>query len=364
MKNQLNSLTKQALLASTLIGVTACQNTKKPEQAEEKNVQPNLVFVFGDQWRAQDLGYMGNEQVKTPAIDKLSKESANFTNTVATCPVCSPYRACLITGQYPLSHGIFYNDKPLNPEVTSIAKVYKTAGYETGYIGKWHLNGHPKGEDTWEHRKKPVVKERRQGFDFWKVLECTHSYNNSIYYDEKDSLHKWDGYDAIAQTKMAMDYIKKHKNKPFILFLSWGPPHAPYQTAPKKYKQMYNDSSKINLRPNVPDDLKAIAQKEIAGYYAHIAALDDCIADLQTAINEAGIAENTIFVFTSDHGDMLRSHGMIKKQKPWDESVHVPLLVKYPKVTPGKTIEMPIGASDLMPTLLGQIGRASCRERV
>ncbi|MHC4497437.1 MAG: sulfatase-like hydrolase/transferase, partial [Planctomycetota bacterium] len=104
--------------------------------------KPNLVFIFADQWRAQATGYAGNTDVKTPHLDKLAKESINFTNAVSGCPVCSPYRASLLTGQYWLTHGIFYNDKSLDPDATTIGKVYSRAGYETGYIGKWHIDGH------------------------------------------------------------------------------------------------------------------------------------------------------------------------------------------------------------------------------
>ena len=327
--------------------------------ANKKVQQPNVIFVFADQWRAQDIGYIGNTQVKTPALDKLSEESIVFTNAVSGCPVCSPYRASLLTGQYPLTHGVFYNDKPLNPETYTIAKIYKQAGYETGYIGKWHLNGHEPGEDTFESRMKFIPEDRRQGFDFWQVLECTHDYNNSYYYEDSHERLKWPDYDAIAQTKSAIEYIrgKSTGDKPFLLMLSWGPPHAPYQTAPEKYREMFLPES-IEVRPNVPDELRSKAREEIAGYYAHIAALDDCIKELLDAMEETGIRENTIFVFTSDHGDMLHSHGMTKKQKPWDESLTVPFLLRYPEKLglKQKKIEMPINTPDILPTLLGLSG--------
>lgn len=325
----------------------------------EKQQAPNIVFVFADQWRAQDVGFNGNDMVRTPALDKLAGESVVFKNAISGCPVCCPYRASLLTGQYPLTTGVFYNDKPLNPEVNSMAKIFKKAGYNTGYIGKWHLNGHKPGEETFEARKKFIPKERRQGFDFWQVLECTHDYNNSYYYEDSPEIKKWKGYDAIAQTHSALNYINEnaHNDKPFLLVLSWGPPHAPYQTAPQKYRDLYSPE-KIKLRPNVPAELEETARKEIAGYYAHIAALDDCVNELIAGIDKAGIAENTIFVFTSDHGDMLRSHGMTKKQKPWDESLRVPFILRYPKLTgsKNKTIEMPINTPDILPTLLDLAG--------
>jgi arylsulfatase A-like enzyme len=326
---------------------------------KEEPQKPNIIFVFADQWRVQDVGYNGNNVVKTPVIDKLSEESVVFTNAVSGCPVCCPFRASLLTGQYPLTHGVFYNDKPLNPDAVSLAKVVKQAGYETGYIGKWHLNGHTSGEETFEARLKFIPEERRQGFDFWQVLECTHDYNNSFYYEDSPERLKWQEYDAIAQTKSAIGYIneKSKGDKPFLLMLSWGPPHAPYQTAPEKYQKMYSPDQ-IQIRPNVPDELREKARRDIAGYYAHISALDDCMKELLDAVSDAGIKENTIFVFTSDHGDMLYSHGNTKKQQPWDESLGVPFLLRYPKKfgTAKKQIDMPINTPDIMPTLLGLSG--------
>lgn len=303
---------KIAIVLSVFVAFVSCI---RPSEKTDKKL-PNLVFVFADQWRAQALGYAGNKQVKTPNLDRLADESLTFTTAISTCPVCSPYRASLLTGQYPLTHGIFYNDKPLKDEIKTIAEVYKDHGYKTGYIGKWHLNGHPEGEDRRVYRELPVPKSRRQGFDYWKVLECTHDYNNSLYQDEDNVRHTWNGYDAEVLTDFAIAYINRNKENPFILFLSWGPPHAPYPTAPEKYREMYADYQSINLRPNVPDTLKEKAQKAIAGYYAHCTALDEYISRIQKAIEEAGIEENTLFVFTSDHGDMLYSHAQVKKQKP------------------------------------------------
>ena len=302
------------------------------------------------------MGYMGNKDVRTPNLDKLASEGIVFRTAVSGSPVCSPYRASLLTGQYPLTHGIFYNDKPLNTSAPTIAEVFKASGYATGYIGKWHINGHDKNTSSVTGRRSPVPKSRRRGFDFWKVCECTHDYNNSIYFNEDDERHLWDGYDAIAQTREAQEYIKTHSGKkPFILFLSWGPPHDPYHTAPKEYEEIYKDYKKLSVRPNVPDSLNEVTQKKMAGYYAHIAALDDCMGDLIQTIKESGIEGETILVFTSDHGEMLHSHGMTKKQKPWDESILVPFILRYPALhgKNGSTFTMPINTPDLMPTLLG-----------
>lgn len=319
--------------------------------AEKDRLKPNLVFVFADQWRAQDVGYAGNKQVRTPNIDMLANEGVVFTNAISNCPVCSPARASLMTGQYPLTHGVFYNDKPLSSDALCLAEVYKQNGYQTAYIGKWHINGRDNNTTTAESREEPVPKERRQGFDYWRAFECTHDYNNSYYYDENNVRHKWEGYDALAQTREAISYIKNNKENPFVLFLSWGPPHAPYQTAPEEYRKLFKDED-IAVRPNVPDSLIEQTKNWLRGYYSHIAALDDCVGQLQKAIKGEGLDENTIFVFTSDHGDMLNSHAQLKKQKPWEESISIPFILKYPtELMPG-IMDKVFSYPDIMPTLL------------
>ena len=234
-----------------------------------------------------------------------------------------------------------------------MAEIYKEQGYQTGYIGKWHLNGHKRGEDAFSARDKPVSKDRRQGFDYWKVREVTHDYNNSFYFDENDQKQVWKGYDAFSQTDSAISYIKKNKENPFFLMMSWGPPHNPYHTAPEKFRAMY-DPAKINLRENVPAYLQDSARKVIADYYAHITALDKALGDLMEALDKQGIADNTILVFTSEHGDMLFSKGVLRKQRPWDESIKVPMLIRYPeKIKTARNIKGPINTPDLLPTLLG-----------
>jgi arylsulfatase A-like enzyme len=305
---------------------------------------------LADQRRAQAAGYAGDPNAITPNLDELAKESINFSNAVSGCPVCCPYRASLITGRYPLTHGVFLNDVRLNNDAVSIAQAYNNAGYETAYIGKWHLDG--------DHRSAFIPRERRQGFKFWKALGCTHDYNNSFYYADENVKLKWEGYDAIAQTKEAQRYIRTHADgKGFVLFLSWGPPHSPYNTAPQRYNDLFKDKS-LTLRPNVPKEHEERARKALAGYYAHIAALDDCVGKIVRTLKELGLENNTILVFTSDHGDMLYSQGERKKQRPWDESIMVPFLVRYPAAhgRAGRTIDTPINTPDIMPTLLALSG--------
>lgn len=337
-------------LAACLAGCRNGSTSGSPEK-------PNVIFVFADQWRAEATGYAGNPDVITPVIDKMAGESVVFHNAVATMPVCAPYRGTLLTGQYPLTHGLFYNDKPLATDATTMGKIFKQNGYTTGYVGKWHVNGHANGEHPFAARDRPVPRERRQGFDYWKVREVTHDYNNSFYFDENDEKHFWEGYDVFPQTDSAIGFIRNSKNSPFLLVLSWGPPHNPYETAPEKYRDMY-DPSKLFVRPNVPPAMQDSARKILAGYYAHCTAIDEALGRLLKTLDEEGIADNTIIVFTSDHGDMLLSKGVLRKQRPWDESILVPMLLRYPAKYGKKRIDVrkPIGTPDLLPTLLGLSG--------
>jgi len=316
-------------------------------------MSPNIVYVLTDQWRGQAFGYAGDPNVSTPNIDALAKRCINFENAVSVCPVCTPHRASLLTGRYPTSTGMFLNDLYLPAEELCLAEILKDAGDDTGYIGKWHLDGH--GRDSY------IPHERRQGFDYWKVLECTHDYNNSHYYAGHDpTKRKWDGYDAYPQTEDARAYIRDRANseKPFLLLVGYGGPHFPHDNAPEQLKALY-PVDEITLRANVPEEMDLKAREELKGYYAHCTAIDRCVGDLYRSLEEAGLADNTIFVFTSDHGDMFGSQGKRprRKQLPWDESVRVPFLLRFPAIhDEGQSVKTPINTPDILPSLLSLAG--------
>lgn len=319
-------------------------------------MKPNVVYILTDQWRAKATGYNGDPNAITPNIDRLAAESLDFMNAIGTSPVCTPARAALLTGRFPTSTGMFMNDIPLSPDEQSIGKAFKAGGYETGYIGKWHVDGHG--------RASYIPPERRQGFDYWKVLECTHDYQNSEYYDGNDqTIKKWSGYDAFAQTEDACEYIRQHRESPFFLTLSLGPPHFPHHNAPEEFQNRFSPED-VQFPPNaVFDDpeAEAYARKEAAGYYAHIAALDGCVASVVDTLKAAGLEQNTILIFASDHGEMMGSHNHtpFKKQIFWDESCRVPYLLRYPPLTSdqkGRKVTTPLGTVDITPTLLSLCG--------
>lgn len=318
-----------------------------PFNKAEGKKAPNVLLVLADEWRAQDVGFNGNNDVVTPNLDRLASSSIKFTNMISCCPVCSPYRASLFTGQYPLTTGVFVNDVQLNPESHTLSKVFKAAGYQTAYIGKWHLDG--------RGRSSLIPVERRHGFEYWKVLECTHEYNQSYFWGPDNKKGMWKGYDAYAQTSDAVNCIKEMniKGQPFFMVLAWGPPHTPFETAPESCKNKYRDMQ-LKVRDNVPKSLHNEAIADLIGYYGHMTALDSCIGVLRRFLVDSGLDRNTIFIFSSDHGAMVRSHGFNHKQQPYEESIHVPLLIRFPKFfgNKGKINDMLISSPDLMPTLL------------
>ena len=316
--------------------------------------KPNIVYILADQWRGDATGYAKDPNVKTPNLDQLAQQGLNYTNTVSVCPVCTPHRASLMTGRFPTSTGMFLNDAYLPSEELCMAEILQQAGYARAYIGKWHIDG--------QGRESFIPPDRRQGWDYWKGNECTHTYNKSAYYSGNDpEIKYWDGYDAFAQTKDAQSYLKDKAagGQPFVLMLAFGPPHFPHATAPEEYKKLY-PLNQIKLPPNVPASQQQAARKELQGYYAHCSAIDHCVGEMMKTLGETGLAENTILIFTSDHGESMGSHGNrpTQKQVPWDESARVPFLLRYPAAhgTKGATVKTPLTTPDILPTLLGLVG--------
>jgi arylsulfatase A-like enzyme len=326
--------------------------------AAAKTRPPNVLLIIADEWRAQATSWNGDGNVFTPNLDRFARESLCFDRAVSNLPVCCPARASMMTGQYPLTHGVFINDVELKPKGATLGQTFQHAGYRTGYIGKWHLFGSPDGK--YGRRLAPVPRDKRFGFEYWKACECTHDYNHSLYYDGDDPQPKyWPGYDASSQTDDAIGFIERSakRSDPFLLCLSLGPPHFPYGTAPAEFREQYRTRS-MSLRPNVPDGKCAEATEILRGYYAHMAALDSCFERLFRSLDRAGIAEDTIVIFTSDHGDMMLSQGLTTKLYPWDESVRIPLLIRYPRRLgrKGSRVNSAFGMPDLMPTVLALAG--------
>ena len=350
MKIKLFSIT----LLLTVVTLSSCKKETKSESVSESSKEvskkPNIVYILTDQWRGSALGYAGNPDVKTPNLDAFAKEAVNFTNAVSVTPVCTPHRAALLTGKFPTTTGMIVNDVYLPSEELCMAEIYKEAGYNTAYWGKWHLDGH--GRSTY------IPKERRQGFDFWRALECSHNYTKMPYYDnDNEELKHWNTYSPFAIVEDANQYLAQHAKDeaPFLAVVSIATPHYPHGSAPKKYKDMYSPES-LKLNPNITEEFKERSRKELQGYYAHATATDEAIGRLLNQIRTLNLLDNTIIVFSADHGEMMGAHGVkpFVKQLAWDESIRVPFLIQYPGIDKqkGAVVNAPLTTPDILPSLL------------
>jgi len=312
--------------------------------------RPNLLFVFADQMRGFDMACAGNPDVRTPNLDRLSREGMMFEEAVANIPVCTPSRGTMLTGLYPLAHRAVANDLPLAVGVPGLGTLARAAGYRTGYVGKWHLDGVPRLRFT-------PPGPRRHGFDFWAVCNCAHRYFAAQYFRDTPEPVRIEGYEPVGQSDLALEFLEQDDPRPFCLVLSWGPPHNPYRDVPEEYLALYPPDA-LTLRPNVPRDCdRRRAATELAGVYAHITALDAQLGRLLDALDRTGRADDTIVVFTSDHGDMLWSHGRTRKQQPFEESIRIPFLIRWPgRIPAGARSRALLSTVDFAPSLLSLMG--------
>lgn len=320
-------------------------------------MKPNIIMIVSDQHRFCDVGYCGNEDVSTPNMDYMAREGVWFSNAYSSCPLCVPARGSLFTGLHALHHGAAANDMPVRKGLEGIADVMVRAGYDTAHVGKWHIGGIP--------REKFITKEERLGFQYWRGYECNHSYQD-FYYDDDDNVrHKEKGYEPETQTSLALEYIEHHEkesDKPYFLSLCFAAPHDPYRDIPEEYLKKYDDMD-LKMRPNFEEKNREMTGmlagdivKSLAGYYAHIEQIDRQIGRILSYLEETGQAEHTLVLYTSDHGDMLKSHGLGMKQYPFEESAKIPMVFYYKgHLAKGKRSQ-PVGLVDLPVTIAAIAG--------
>ncbi len=317
---------------------------------------PNIVYLFSDQHRNCSWPGGGTTQVQTPNLERLASQGVVLSNCISNYPLCSPHRASLLTGRFPQANTVTKNVEPerdpLPTTEPSIARALRNAGYATGYVGKWHL--YP-GSDT---GTLVPPGDHRHGFDdFWRAC---HNYNDRYdtrTYDDDGIEFVLPGYAPKSQMDLVQEFIEEHTGGPFCIFLSWQPPHTPYSEAPSRFLDLY-PADQIEVRPNVPEELVTPALLEDhRQYYAHVSALDEQIGRLMDKLDELGIADNTIVVYSSDHGDMLGSLGYRAKNRPWEESINVPFVIRWPAGIPGdRRLETLFSTVDITPTLLSLAG--------
>ncbi len=366
----------------------------KPATLDEfylKNTpKPNLLIIHTDEHNLRTLGCyretMSEEQafmwgresiVETPHIDRLAEEGVLCKNWYATSPVCTPSRASMISGLYPIATGSHRNDLPLNDGLVSFAQILKNNGYATSYVGKWHLDGDAKpgfnparqfgfddnrymynrghwkslGED--ENGPKVLDKVSKQG---WAVF-------NPELSDEKN-------FTTDFLVNRTLEIIERDQEKPFCVMLSIPDPHGPDKVR-KPYSEMYLDmnfeqpktaNANGHVLPlwNKPENGKKtnnFHEKGIAQYFGMVKCIDDNVGRIMAYLKEKGLDDNTIVVFTSDHGDLMGEHGKLNKGLPYEMSARVAFVLKYPaKVKAGKQIQKAYTMADFTPSILGLMG--------
>jgi arylsulfatase A-like enzyme len=322
--------------------------------SEDKPRKPNIVFVFADQHRNCSWPGGGDPQVKMPNLETLAKDGVTFNHCISNHPLCSPYRASLLTGRYQQATGIANNvgnGEGLRPTEVTIADVLKKAGYATGYVGKWHL--YPRAQQGAVVPPGP----HRHGFDWWRISYNFRQRYNTYYLDDDGKKVVLPDYAPKCQMGQVMEFVEKNADRPFCVFLSWHPPHPPYKEAPKQFADLYTADG-IKLRGNVPkaDDTPRRRENHVE-YFAHVSAMDEEIGRLMKKLAALGIADNTIVCYSSDHGDMLGSFGLRNKNKPWEESINVPFVIRWPGGVPGgRRLDTLFSTVDIAPTLLGLAG--------
>jgi len=313
--------------------------------------QPNVIVFFTDQQRWDTSGLHGNPLDLTPNFDRMAQRGTHFSNAITCQPVCAPARACLQTGLYATEHGVFRNGLSLADDAVTLADCFNDAGYDTGYIGKWHLAGkEPNGD--W---RLAVPKERRGGYAYWlgaDLTEFTSDAYNTVLFDGEGNPVKLPGYRVDATADAAIRYIDDHKSNPFFLFLSFLEPHFQNHRddypAPDGYEERYRGKW-------IPPDLAALGgstHQHIAGYYGMVKRLDEALGRLLDSLKSLDLLENTIVLFTADHGCHFKTRNDEYKRSCHDSSVHIPAAACGPGFDGGGRIESMVSLLDFMPTLV------------
>lgn len=352
--------------------------------------KPNLLIIHTDEHNFRTIGCyretLSDEQafmwgkntiVETPNIDKLAHSGLLCTNWYASSPVCTPSRASMITGLYPVATGSPKNDMPLLNEVVTFAQILKKNGYATSYVGKWHLDGHAK--PGFEPKRNFGFDDNRYMFNrgHWKALAEN---ENKVWVNQeknknggvKFNIEKVDekSFTTDFLFDRSIEIIERDKSKPFCLMLSIPDPHGPNQVR-KPYNEMYahmtfenpqtiykeGDISPKWVKRGKKNTAKKLNQEAMAQYFGMVKCIDDNVGKILNFLEKEGLDKNTIVIFTSDHGDLMGEHGKHNKGLPYETSAKVPFILRFPgKVIPGKQIEKAYTMADFTPTILGLMG--------
>jgi len=320
--------------------------------------RPNVVVFFTDQQRWDTLGLHGNPLELTPNLDRVAHGGTHFANTFTCQPVCAPARSCLQTGLYATQTGVFHNGLALREDAVTLAHCFAQAGYRTGYVGKWHLGGVDPG---FFGGQEPVPPERRGGYDYWLAADLSEFVSDAyrtVLFDGEGRPVELPGYRVDAYTDAAIRYIDAHRREPFFLFLSLLEPH--FQNHRDDYPAPDGYAERFAGRW-MPPDLAALggsAHQHLPGYFGMVKRLDEAFGRLLDALKSLGLHENTIVLFTSDHGCHFKTRNDEYKRSCHESSVRIPAAACGPGFDGGGRVRQLVSLVDLAPTLLDAAGLA------
>ena len=344
----------------------------------------NILLLYVDQMRYDAMGCAGNPVIRTPALDRLAGEGANFTRAVTSVPVCVAARHSLLTGHRCATHGRFANNRPdPEPNLYTIPQLLGSAGYLTRAIGKMHWAPPRRhyGFQTMELMEE--IPSRREEDDYLMYLKANglghvrqvHGVRNLLYHHPQVSAIPEEHHGSTWVADRTVEFLRANHHRPFFCWSSWIAPHLPWN-APEPFASMYPadevdapyawDQDRETLAPSLRAN-KATADVEFASmehlkriralYYGNISLIDKGVGRILRALDALGLAENTLVVFASDHGEMMGDHGLFQKSKPYEASMRVPFLMRAPgRVQAGSTPDDRVSQVDLMPTFLDAAG--------
>lgn len=336
-----------------VLGANACA-------AAAQQPRPNIVFILIDDLRWDALGYTGHPFARTPHIDRIAREGVNFRNAFVTTPLCSPSRASFLTGQYVHTHGVRDNSdhSALSHELLTFPRLLRETGYETAYVGKWHMGT----DDT-----------PRPGFDRWVSFRGQGRYDDPpLNVDGKPVPAQ--GYMTDLLSEHAVEFIRRPRTKPFALYLAHKAVHGPFTPA-ERHKDLFADRP-VPRSPNTKDTLesKPVLRREIEGVprlgpgtgsgdelirnqLRCMSSVDEGVGRIFEALEQTRQLDNTLIVFTSDNGYLWGEHGLGDKRFAYEESIRIPLAMRWPRlIKPDWVVEQFALNIDLAPTLLEVAG--------
>ena len=337
---------------------------------------PNLLIIHTDQQNCWTLGAYGGTLIMTPNIDSIAGEGARFGNFFTNSGVCTPSRGCFLTGRYPHAHGAYKNNVPMNRDEITLAAVLAAKGYDTGYAGKWHLDGRPK--PGW------VRPKRSMGF-----ADCRFMFNRGhwkkIIEKQGDAHPEVAPYGKIGDAKTyttdwlaekTVAFIKKPRKKPFFFMVSIPDPHPPYTVrspfderfaqkdmpVPKTFFEMggpaWLKKARGGKKASAKQRERTLRQRK-AKYCGEVKCIDAAVGRILAGLGEAGLMEDTIVVYSTDHGDYMGEHGLYGKNNLYETAYRIPLIIRWPRrIRPGMVIDRFFCSVDFKPTILSLMGIA------